>query len=232
MGGPFKRRGDAVVVRLGAAERAVLARLLGDVRSMLDTDDAAGPGTGPGTGPDAGPDVTDGAGPAPARERDPLADLVGVDDDWLAAVEAGAAGEEAPVDTRTAAERFDDPALARLLPDAHRDDPELAAEFRGLTEAGLRRRKQAALDRAREALGRPDPVVLDADEAQALLKGLTDVRLVVAERLGLRTEEDAEAVHAVLSAAGGDSEEPWVMMAALYDELTWWQEALVRELPR
>ena len=44
---------------------ACFARLLGDVRSMLDTDDAAGPGTGP----DAGPDVTDGAGPAPAGHR-------------------------------------------------------------------------------------------------------------------------------------------------------------------
>lgn len=219
MGGPFKRTGKRVLVTLDPAERAVLARLLGDVRSMLDADG----------GPDGDPDAPGAAAP---RERDPLADLVGVDDDWLAAVEAGATGSGAPLDTRTAAERFDDPAVARLLPDANRDDPKAAAEFRRLTEAGLRSRKRATLDRAREALGRPDPVLLDAEEARALLKGLTDVRLVVAERLGLRTEEDAEAVHAVLAAAGGDSDEPWVVMAALYDELTWWQEALVRELPR
>lgn len=220
MGGPFKRTGKRVLVALDPAEREVLARLLGDVRSMLD----------------GGADGVDGpsgaAGGAAPRERDPLADLVGVDEDWLAAVEAGATGSGEPLDTRTAAERFDDPAVARLLPDANREDPKAAAEFRRLTESGLRSRKRATLDRAREALGRPDPVLLEADEAQALLKGLTDVRLVVAERLGLRTDEDAEAVHAVLAASGGDSDEPWVVMAALYDELTWWQEALVRELPR
>jgi hypothetical protein len=227
VGGPFRRKGQLVHVGLLPAERAVLAQLLGDVRTMLDggtggtdhADDAEG-------SPPAGPDD------APPRERDPLADLVGVDDDWLAAVEAGATGADTPLDTRTAAERFEDPAVARLLPDANREDPEVAAEFRRLTEAGLRGRKRAALDRARQALERPDPVLLDADEAQALLKGLTDVRLVVAERLGLRTEEDAEAVHAVLSGGAGDADEPWVVLAVLYDELTWWQEALVRELPR
>jgi hypothetical protein len=200
--GPFKRRGRTVVVALAADERAVLARLLGDVHQMLD----------------------DGTGPARA-DRDPLADLVGVDDGWLDDVAASDA------DDRSAAERFDDPAVARLLPDAHRDDPRAAAEFRRLTEHGLRRRKRAALDRARQALGRPDPVVLDADEAQALLKGLTDVRLVIAERLGLRTDEDAAAVHGALLGAAG-SDEPWVVLAALYDELTWWQEALVKALPR
>lgn len=209
---PFKRRGDRVQVALPADERAVLARLLGDVHTMLD---------------DAHTGHAGAAADAAPAERDPLADLVGVDDDWLADV---ARGDE-PLDERPAAERFDDPAVARLLPDATRDDAKSAAEFRRLTERGLRDRKRAALARARDALGRPEPVVLDADEAQALLKGLTDVRLVIAERLGLRTDEDAEMVHAVLSAAG-DSDEPWVVMAALYDELTWWQEALVRELPR
>lgn len=215
MRSPFKRRGRTVHVLLPADERAVLARLLGDVRSMLDD------------GTDAARAARAGDGPAP--DRDPLADLVGVDDDWLRDVAAGAAEE--PLDERPAAQRFDDPAVARLLPDARRDDPRAAAEFRRLTESGLRSRKRAALARARDALTRPEPVVLDGDEAQALLKGLTDVRLVLAERLGLRSDEDAELVHAVLSAAG-DTDEPWVVMAALYDELTWWQEALVRELPR
>jgi hypothetical protein len=205
--GPFRRRGRTVVVALPADERAVLARLLGDVHQMLD---------------DGADDVT--------TDRDPLADLVGVDDDWLSDVAAGTDGDTEP-DVATAGERFEDPAVARLLPDGSRDDPAATAEFRRLTEHGLRHRKRAALDRARNALHRPDPVVLDADEAQALLKGLTDVRLVIAERLGLHTDQDAETVHAVLARAG-DSDEPWVVMAALYDALTWWQEALVRELPR
>ncbi len=226
MGGPFKRRGRQVAVRLDADERAVLAKLLGDVRTMLD-------------------DGSDDE-PAAGRTRDPLAELLGVDDDWLSDVAAGMdtvtgsgdsgstgpdGGPRVPLDERPAAERFDDPAVARLLPDAHRDDPKAAAEFRRLTEHGLRHRKRASLERAREALARPEPVLLDADEAQAVLKGLTDVRLVIAERLGLETDEDAEMIHVVLGRIG-DSEEPWVIMAALYDQLTWWQDALVRELPR
>lgn len=122
-----------------------------------------------------------------------------------------------------------DPAVARLLPDGHRDDPELAAGYRRLTESGLRERKRAGLDRAATALVRNDPVVLDAEEAMALLKGLTDVRLVLAERLGLHTDEDAEALHHALAASYG-SDSPRLAAAALYDALTWWQESLVSTL--
>jgi hypothetical protein len=205
--GPFKRRGRTVVVGLPTDQRAIMARLLGDVSALLD----------------------DGTADA-ATQRDPLAELVGVDDGWLADLDESLEAS-LDADVRTAAERFEDPALARLLPDAANDDPAVAAEFRRLTEHGLRARKRSSLARAQQALGRQDPVVLDAAEAQALLKGLTDVRLVVAERLGLRTDEDAEAVHALLARAG-DADSPWLVLAGLYDTLTWWQEALVRELPR
>ena len=48
-----------------------------------------------------------------------------------------------------------DPALDRLLPTANRQDDEVAAEFRRLTETGLRQRKAAALrDRRRPAARR------------------------------------------------------------------------------
>ena len=75
---------------------------------------------------------------------------------------------------------------------------------------------------------------LDAVEATSLLKGLTDVRLVLAERLGLRTEEDAAALHASLHDVDPDEppgrdpvQEHWRVMAGLYEALTWWQELLV-----
>lgn len=132
-----------------------------------------------------------------------------------------------------------DPAVARLLPDGHRDDPELAEGFRRLTEHSLREKKRTALSVAAGALRRPEPVVLDAAEAAALLKSLTDVRLVVAERLGVRTDEDAEALHDALrmlakhgqEGAEGESGAPeWVGAAAIYDALTWWQESLVGAL--
>ena len=143
--------------------------------------------------------------------RDPLADLVGMDLGKAAAVPS-------------------DPAVARLLPDASADDAEVAEEFRRLTEFDLRRRKRSNLAIAAEALQRPDhPLTLAPDEAGALLKGLTDVRLVLAERIGLRTDEDDVLLHDAVRAAG-DTDEPWVVHAALYDVLTWWQEALVEAL--
>jgi len=129
-----------------------------------------------------------------------------------------------------------DPAVARLLPDGNRQDPELAQGFRRLTEHGLRERKRGGLSLAATALRRPEPVVLDQAEAGALLKGMTDVRLVVAERLGLRTDEDAERLHDALrdaahrAARGEQVDEDWIGAAAIYDALTWWQESLVSAL--
>ncbi|MGZ4613147.1 MAG: DUF2017 family protein [Kineosporiaceae bacterium] len=123
-----------------------------------------------------------------------------------------------------------DPAVARLLPDASRDDPELAESFRRLTEPDLRERKRGALERAAAALRRPTPVVLDDSEAQALLKGLTDVRLVLAERLGIQTDEDAEFLHAAIAAGAGDGDAAWSQAAGLYDVVTFLQEDLVHTL--
>jgi hypothetical protein len=124
-----------------------------------------------------------------------------------------------------------DPAVARLLPDGNRDDPELAAGYRRLTEHGLRTRKRAALGAAVAALTRDDPVFLDQGEAQALAKGLNDVRLVLASRLGVRTDEDAERLHEVLVQADGH-QDPAVAAAAVYEALTWWQDSLISTLGR
>jgi hypothetical protein len=122
-----------------------------------------------------------------------------------------------------------DPAIARLLPDGHRDDPELAAGYRRLTEHGLRERKRAGLRLASVALSRDVPLVLRHEEALALLTGMTDIRLVLAERLGLRTDEDAEGLHEALALAT-DPQDPRMAVAAIYDALTWWQESLVTAL--
>jgi hypothetical protein len=104
-------------------------------------------------------------------ETDPLAAMIGIG---------------------TAVDLPDDPALARLLPDAHKEDAEASSEFRRYTEQGLRDRKRACLETARLSLGRDGALTLDENEAQAWLVALTDVRLVLAERMGLRTEEDHE----------------------------------------
>ncbi len=117
-----------------------------------------------------------------------------------------------------------DPALDRLLPTANRQDDEMAAEFRRLTETGLRQRKAAALQTAADLLRGDDKVRLGQDHARALLTALTDVRLVLGERMGLRTDDDV----AVLEAAAEhlDPDHPLGYALAVYDFLTWLQETL------
>jgi hypothetical protein len=123
-----------------------------------------------------------------------------------------------------------DPALERLLPSAHRDDPGLAAEFRRLTEHGLREGKAAnlasAISALQDAVG--DKVRLDQEQAEAMVVALTDVRLLLGERLGLRTDEDADALQDRLEAAAED--DPQLYLAAYYDFLTWLQESLIQAL--
>jgi hypothetical protein len=135
---------------------------------------------------------------------------------------------EAMVGIGTATDEPDDPALARLLPSAHRDDADVAAEFRRYTEQGLRARKRAGLETARRTLGRDGALDLDDDEARAWLVALTDVRLVLGERLDLRTDEDAEELAASLGDV--DEDDPRSFLVAIYDFLTWLQESLVRAL--
>ena len=132
-------------------------------------------------------------------------------------------GDETPPATR-------DPALERLLPSAHREDPGLAAEFRRLTEHGLRERKATNLAMAISALldSDGDKVRLDQEQAQAMVVALTDARLLLGERLGLRTDEDADALQDRLEAASED--DPQLYLAACYDFLTWLQESLIQAL--
>jgi hypothetical protein len=90
------------------------------------------------------------------------------------------------------AEAPTDPVLARLLPDAYRDDPEAAGEFRKYTEPALRSAKHEVarqlLDTLPEAGGR---IQLTGEQALAWLKALNDVRLALGVRLGV-TEEFEE----------------------------------------
>lgn len=126
-----------------------------------------------------------------------------------------------------------DPALRRLLPPASRDDEDLARDFRALTEDSLRRRKVATITAAIAALdgATSDKVELDLGQAQALMMALSDVRLVLGERLGLRTDEDSARLEQVVAAAD-DFEDPAVMAAVIYDLLTWLQESVAQALLR
>ena len=84
-----------------------------------------------------------------------------------------------------------DPVIARLLPAGHRTDPELAADYRELTESALRAGKADDLATVRAGLP-PDggTVRLDPEQATAWLRTTNDLRLALGTRLDIR--EDTE----------------------------------------
>ena len=57
-----------------------------------------------------------------------------------------------------------------------------------------------------------------------MIVALTDTRLVLGERLGLRTDEDALTLDDRVAAL--DPDDPIVYAASFYDFLTWMQESL------
>ncbi len=131
-----------------------------------------------------------------------------------------------------------DPAVLRLLPNAAPTDREVADEFRRLTEADLRDVKVKRLRRMWEQLSEDGPEwVVDAEEALSTAGALTDVRLVLASRLALLTDDDADRLHQEIELAsyamesGGDDDLPIdperVWLGMLYQALTWLQESLV-----
>jgi hypothetical protein len=88
----------------------------------------------------------------------------------------------------------DDPAMLRLLPDAYRDDADAAAEFRRFTADGLAERKAANARAVVASLGAETTakttVRLDERTVQSWLRVLTDIRLVLATRLGIEHDGD------------------------------------------
>jgi hypothetical protein len=84
-----------------------------------------------------------------------------------------------------------DPVLARLLPDGHRGDPRLAADYRELTESALRSGKADDLATVRATLPPSGgDVRLDPDQAGAWLRTTNDLRLALGTRLEIT--EDTE----------------------------------------
>jgi hypothetical protein len=85
----------------------------------------------------------------------------------------------------------DDPVVARLLPEGHRSDREIAADYREMTESALRSGKTDDLAMVRATL--PDgggELRLDPDQAGAWLRTSNDLRLALGTRLDIT--EDTE----------------------------------------
>ncbi|WPF81183.1 DUF2017 family protein [Sanguibacter sp. 4.1] len=108
-----------------------------------------------------------------------------------------------------------DPAVRRLLPDAS-DDPEVAHEFRRLTDDDLRQRKVDRLllfaDLLLEASPSADedeqlPLVVGREEGAEIAGALGDVRQVIGSRLGLQTDADTDALYRSVSATWDEDED-------------------------
>jgi uncharacterized protein DUF2017 len=111
----------------------------------------------------------------------------------------------------------DDPDLRRLFPRAH-DDPESEEQYRSLVGDQLLDGRWKAAATMRETL-RND--TLTADEADAWLRALNDLRLVLGTRLDVTEDLDYENL---------DLNEPRGRDLAVYGYLTWLQELLVEAL--
>jgi hypothetical protein len=84
-----------------------------------------------------------------------------------------------------------DPVVERLLPPGLASDPELAADYRDLTEAALRSGKADDLAIVRATLP-PEggEVRLDDDQARAWLRTTNDLRLALGTRLGVTADTE------------------------------------------
>jgi hypothetical protein len=194
MGG-FRATSSGATARFGAAQATIIRDLVGQIAELI-SDDATT------TAPQAGAGETGWPDEGPAGPDD-LAKMIGLTDNTTLP---------------------DDPVLARLLPDAYRDDPEASGEFRRYTEQGLRSGKIAA---ARTVLATLPPkggrVRLSEPEGQAWLRALNDVRLALGVHLEVTDDFDERS-----DEIGPD--DPRSAYVEVYHWLAFLQESLVRAL--
>jgi Domain of unknown function (DUF2017) len=211
--GAFRRSRGKVSARFTAAQAVILRNLVSQVAELMG-DAEPGPRAGdPRTDdpradhPQAGDPRAGDPGPAgrgePALSPEDLAAML------------GATGPTSPPE---------DPVLARLLPDAYRDDPEAAGEFRRYTEQDLRSGKVAATRTVLATLPTEGGHIrLGPEDAQAWLRALNDARLAIGTVLGITEDYEDE-----LAAAS------WADPRSAYLEVYHWlgyiQDSLVRAL--
>jgi len=148
-------------------------------------------------------DLLELLGEAEPADADPLAAMVGLP----------TGDPEAP----------EDPALARLLPDAYGDDdPAASREFRRYTDSDLRAGKRASaavvVRTLPEGGGR---MVLERADADGWLGCLNDLRLVLGTRLEVTEDLDPD---------GLSRDDPRLPALELYSWLGWLQESLLQAM--
>lgn len=130
----------------------------------------------------------------PEVSKDPLAEMVGIPP-----------GEVQPPDNAV---------LARLLPDAYRDDPDAASDFRRYTDSELRLAKRANAKKLLASLpAEGGTFELDRDLVDVWLASLNDMRLALGTSLDVTEDTDYE-----------DTEDHALQ---IYSWLGWLQESLL-----
>jgi len=204
----FRATSGGATARFAAAQATIIRDLVGQIAELIN-DEAQGGSPPAGQRGGASGEQGGSASGEPSWAKDgpvgpdDLAEMIGLTDN---------------------AKLPDDPVLARLLPDAYRDDPDASGEFRRYTEQGLRSGKTAA---ARTVLATLPPgggrIRLSEPEAQAWLRALNDVRLALGVHLDVTDDFDEQ----VAEIEPDDPRSPYI---DVYQWLAFLQESLVRAL--
>ncbi|WP_299306245.1 DUF2017 domain-containing protein [uncultured Brachybacterium sp.] len=206
----FRRRPDgSLACRLDGEEKAILTQVAQETADLIRAD----------LGIDAERDVLRRA----AESEDPLRRL-----------EAEFAGRDAREPS--------DSAVKRLFPAAS-EDPGLAAEYRRLGQQDLADGKLADLRTVMQVLdatgGGHSEIVVDDAGAMSMLRALNDVRIVLADRLGLERDGDFDTVRMLqqigervegMERSGDEEHVSSDIVIAVYELLSWLQESLLRAL--
>ena len=218
----FRRVSQGLACGLDGWERELLARLALEVRAILQSDEPTDEDAGGST---VLPSTRSDPGRPGESERDR---------EVLAALDFDLDQSSNHVHTGRPAS---DPVVGVLLPEAS-EDPVTAMEVSSLTRARLRSGKVDRLARMAAELRAPSgpeaTVLVPIGQEAEWLGAINDIRLVLAQRLGIESAQDAGRVHDVASQEASESEtahEQWYRGTALvYDMVTWWQESLVSAL--
>lgn len=197
----FTRRGKIVSAHLSSYEVSLLVSLCNQLTEMLVEAVAEHP--------------------ASATEEVALAGEIDAEDPFEMWAKDFAAEPDAP-------ELAEDPAIQRLFPNAYPHDASAASDFRRFTARDLRDKKLASVrvvlgDLAATRYG-AYPVKIGAEEVDAWLKTLTNLRLSVATRIGITDSEAAAELTEV------PDDDPRAYMYSVYEWLGFAQETLLLAL--
>ena len=218
----FRRVPEGLACGLDDWERELIARLALEVRALLHAD---APSTeGAGESETSSPSRPDPVRPGESERDREVLEALDLDLD-------------PPTNHVHAGRPNADPVIAVLLPQAS-EDPLTAMEVSSLTRARLRGDKADRLERLAVELRAPsgpeETVLVAPGQESDWLGAINDIRLVLAQRLGIESAQDAERVHAAAFREVPEEEtsrEQWYRGTALvYDMVTWWQESLVSAL--